>query len=568
MLQPDVNAGGLAVGAVLGETYELVRLIGQGGMGAVWEASHLRLPGKRVAVKVLLATIAAGSEAFSRFRREAEIATRLGHANIVEVFDFNVLPSGTPYLVLELLQGESLATRLRRGPIPPGEALALTRQIGAALAAAHRHGVVHRDLKPDNVYLCPPTDEGATVPRVKVLDFGISKIAGSSTVQTQEARVMGTPQYMAPEQAKGLNSAVDARTDVFALGSIVYEMLSGVPAFSGETLAEVVFKVVYEPPRPLAELSPGAPAPVLAAIARAMQKDASARFADVPTFIEALTGKPLATIDRGPPVAPAPPPRTAKGSSEDAFASTMISKEHSAPAALSPTVPSGDLPIVPLLTPVTVPGKRAVDPQPTPPPPEVEASASGKKRPLLFVALGMVLAGGAVGTYAATRHPTKVTAATTPTPDAAPAPAPVAGPAPAPAPVAVPAPAPVADAGPAPAPVPDAAPAPAPAPAPTRPKPPTPAAANDAEHAEDQGTARQFLDQAQAALDAGRVDEAIRLARRSFNEKRTVRGYALLTRAYCRAGDLGNAKAQLSQLPPRERGRVVRICRRLGVELE
>ncbi len=545
MIQPDVNAGGLAVGSVLGDTYELMRLIGQGGMGAVWEASHLRLPGKRVAVKVLLATISAGSEAFQRFRREAEIASRLGHANIVEVIDFNVLPSGTPYLVLELLQGESLATRLRRGPLPPGEALAIARQIGAALAAAHRHGVVHRDLKPDNVYLCPPTEEGATVPRVKVLDFGISKIAGSTTLQTQEARVMGTPQYMAPEQAKGQNSAVDARTDVFALGAIVYEMISGQPAFAGENLAEVVFKVVYEQPRPLLELAPGAPASVRTAIQRAMEKEAGARFADVPTMIEALTGKPLATVDRGPPAAPV---RTAKGSSEDAFAHTVVSKDRQGQAAYSPTMPSGDAPVP---TPITVPARPEDLPQPPVPEPGAPPAPAPAPRRTLWIwpALAVGVLGGLALVFFATRRP------------AAPAPAPAANLALAPAPDASPPP-PVVVAEVVP---PDAAPPPPPPPPPPPRKKVVP---DEPEAPEDVGTARQFLDDAQAALDSGRVDEAVRLSRRSFLEKKTARGYSILARAYCRQGDLGNAKAQLSRLPPRERRRVIVVCRRHGVELE
>jgi serine/threonine-protein kinase len=308
MLQPDVNAGGLAVGTVLGETYELVRLIGQGGMGAVWEASHLRLPGKRVAVKVLLATIAAGSEAFSRFRREAEIASRLGHANIVEVFDFNVLPSGTPYLVLELLQGESLAQRLRRGPLPPGEALAVTRQIGAALSAAHRHGVVHRDLKPDNVYLCPPTDEGATLPRVKVLDFGISKIAGSSTVQTQEARVMGTPQYMAPEQFTGID--VDARSDLYALGVILYQAVTGTTPFDGPS-ASAIFELQRrsEPP-PFERARPGFTATrrFEQIVFKLLAKKPDERFASARALADALEFRfePTAEVTRKSPN-PLPP---------------------------------------------------------------------------------------------------------------------------------------------------------------------------------------------------------------------------------------------------------------------
>src|SRR5262245_24269579 len=195
----------LFVGAVVAETYQVTRLLGRGGMGSVWEASHLRLPGKRVAIKVLHANVAADQEALARFRREAEIATRLGHPNIVEVHDFNSLPDGQPYLVLELLIVESLDSRMRRAPVSLDNAMRIAGQIGAALAAAHREQVVHRDLKPQNVFLVRPRMDEAEGggELVKVLDFGISKIRGSQTIVTLDSTVLGTPQYMAPEQATG-----------------------------------------------------------------------------------------------------------------------------------------------------------------------------------------------------------------------------------------------------------------------------------------------------------------------------------------------------------------------------
>ncbi|MGO9832516.1 MAG: protein kinase domain-containing protein [Myxococcaceae bacterium] len=282
----------LSVGGVVAETYRITHLLGRGGMGAVWAAEHLRLPGRQVAVKVLLAPGVASGEAFARFRREAEIASRLGHPHIVQVLDFHTLPTGEPYIVLELLQGETLAQRLQRGPMEVTEALAIARQVGSALQAAHRAGVVHRDLKPDNVFLCAQQDE-LPGPNVKVLDFGISKIRGSQTVATQDAVLIGTPQYMAPEQALGRNTAIDARTDVFALGAIVYEMLGGSPAFGGSSLAEVVYKVVHAQPQPLAQLRAGLPLNVLSAVDRALQKDAGLRPPDVNAFIAELTGRPL-----------------------------------------------------------------------------------------------------------------------------------------------------------------------------------------------------------------------------------------------------------------------------------
>ncbi len=296
----DAGRDVLDVGAVLGETYRIQALIGRGGMGAVWAAEHLRLPGKHVAVKVLLDAAAGGEEMLQRFRREAEIASRLGHPNIVEVLDFNTLPTGQPYIVLEFLQGETLAARLASGRLQLEEALAITRQIGSALQAAHRAGVVHRDLKPDNVFLCTPEEDVPT--RVKVLDFGISKIRGSQSLRTQDAILMGTPQYMSPEQATGRNTTVDARTDVFAVGAIVYEMLGGQPAFAGGSLAEVVYRVVHGEPTPLRELAPALPDNVLSAVERALQKDPAARPQDIGAFILELTGRPLHSFHTGQPM--------------------------------------------------------------------------------------------------------------------------------------------------------------------------------------------------------------------------------------------------------------------------
>ena len=272
-------------GSVIADTYEVVRLLGRGGMGTVWEATHLRLPDRRVAIK-LLTIEDQTQEHLARFRREAEVTSRLGHPNIVGVLDFNTLPSGQPYIVLEYLEGESLADRLdRAGPIGLDEALAYATQIASALSAAHAAGVVHRDLKPDNIFLVPSP---AGLPIVKVLDFGISKMRGSVTVQTKEAQILGTPQYMSPEQANGKNSEVDARTDVWALGTIVFEMLVGQPAFAGETMTSLLVNVLVNP-SPSLRGTPGVPDRVARALDLALEKDAALRWRDMPSFIEALT---------------------------------------------------------------------------------------------------------------------------------------------------------------------------------------------------------------------------------------------------------------------------------------
>lgn len=324
----------MTVGTVVADTYKLEALIGRGGMGDVFSASHLRLPGKLVALKFLHPDVA-DPEILARFRREAEIASRLGHPNIVTVLDFNSLPDGTPYLVLEYLVGETLDDALASGPFSVERMLVIARQLGSALAAAHRASVVHRDLKPANIFLVPTEIDGRVGEIAKILDFGISKIRGSQTVKTQDSALLGTPQYMSPEQATGRHDAVDDRTDIFALGAIFYEMLCGRAAFAGSSIPEVVFKVVYEPAPPLADLVPNIPPVVLAAIERAMQKKPEDRFANIGELVTALTGVELATLPgRGAPpaigsgAAGSRPGGSRKVSSADAMAKTMGSGDH------------------------------------------------------------------------------------------------------------------------------------------------------------------------------------------------------------------------------------------------
>jgi serine/threonine-protein kinase len=388
------------VGSVIADTYMIEALIGRGGMGSVFLASHKRLPGKQVAIKLLHAEVIE-QELLSRFRREAEIASRLGHPNIVTVHDFNVTSDGTPYLVLEYLRGESLAQRLYNGPLPLDQVLSIVRQVGSALAAAHRGGIVHRDLKPQNIFLVPTEVDGRIVEIAKVLDFGISKIRGSDTVKTQESMLLGTPQYMAPEQARGEHTTVDERTDVFAFGAIVYEMLAGHPAFSGASIPEVVFKVVYEQPLPLEKEAPTVPLPIVAAVNQAMAKLAGERFANVSAFVEAMTGHPI-TAFRIPSMPP-PDVDLATGSSRarstghDAFANTMGSLDEVGmaatsmpPSALSPvpSVASSAQPIAPLVNVQAMTVESHADSAPPPAPPRARRS------PALIV--GVAIAGAGV----------------------------------------------------------------------------------------------------------------------------------------------------------------------------
>jgi serine/threonine-protein kinase len=354
------------VGSVIAGTYKIEALLGRGGMGAVFLASHQRLAGKQVAIKILHTEVE-DTDVVARFKREAEIAARLNHPNIVGVIDYNIAPDGTPYLVLDYLQGETLAQRIARGPLPLDQVVSIVRQVGSALAAAHRGGIVHRDLKPQNIFLVPTEVDGRMVEIAKVLDFGISKIRGSQTVKTQDSALLGTPQYMAPEQATGQHANVDERTDVFALGAIVYEMLSGQPAFAGASIPEVVFKVVYEQPAPLVEQVPSVPPAVEAAVVQAMAKPSDQRFPTVGAFVEAVTGQPL-TLSRAPGAAPpagADAPSARRVTSGDAFARTMGSGNHAdssvatAPGTPRPPVaPPGVAPTVDLRTGEAGPPRR------------------------------------------------------------------------------------------------------------------------------------------------------------------------------------------------------------------
>ncbi|ATB45311.1 serine/threonine-protein kinase [Corallococcus macrosporus] len=300
----------IPLGTVLRETYEIAGVLGRGGMGTVFLANHLRLPGRQVAIKVLRHDAGMGPEVFVRFRREAEIASKLGHPNIVEVLDFDSLEDGSPYMVMECLRGMPLSRRLRKGPMTLEEVFSCARQMGSALQAAHRAGIVHRDLKPGNVFLVPTEVGGMVMEHVKLLDFGISKVIDSQSVHTQGGILLGTPQYMAPEQATGKNGEVDPRTDIFAFGCLVYEMLARrLPFRDSGSLPELIYRIVYDPPEPLEALVSGLPDHVIAAVEKSLEKRPEDRFAEVGGFITALTGRALQTMGEVPMLTPLSTPR-------------------------------------------------------------------------------------------------------------------------------------------------------------------------------------------------------------------------------------------------------------------
>ncbi len=231
-------------GAVLAGKYRVEAAIGFGGMGSVWRATHLGL-GEEVAIKLVAAEFVRSSEGLRRFDSEAKAAARIRSRHVPQVFDNGVLEDGTPYLVMELLRGESLFTRIHRlGPVPLPEAVSIVDQCCRALTRAHSLGIVHRDIKPDNIYLAHSVDDDAYV--VKVLDFGIAKfLAAGEAVHssTRTGALLGTPSYMSPEQARGLRS-LDARTDLYSLGLVTYTMLTGTLAFTAESLGDLLIQIL------------------------------------------------------------------------------------------------------------------------------------------------------------------------------------------------------------------------------------------------------------------------------------------------------------------------------------
>ena len=502
----------LPLGTVLRDTYELVSVLGTGAMGTVFLARHLRLPGKQVAVKVLHAHEEMTATQYARFRREAQISSRITHPNIVSVLDFNDRENGMPFLVMEHLKGESLARRLKRGRPPLADTLSIARQMGAALHAAHQVGVIHRDLKPDNVFLLSPETGGDAGPRVKLLDFGISKIVSSRSIQTRDDVLLGTPRYMSPEQAQGLNSTVDARSDLFSLGAIVYEMLCGEPPFTGAAVTDILYRIVYDPPKPLAQRRPELPAHVCEAVERALAKKPDQRYPDVASFISRLTDTAPASTAR----IELPP---------EVGARTVSSEE---------TV---DLTF-----------------QELPPPPP----ASPVKQAAIGAGVALLLAAVAIGGWLFVHPEPEVLPAATAN-IVPPAPKPVAGPAPVPTPAPVSTPVPVAEATQtAPS---EPAQTPLQTPALKRPPPRTSSPEPLPE------AVRADLEEARRALEAGNPQKTIEAALRGQRKQPTSTGFALLTQAYCRQGDLGRAKAQFFKVHASEQGRVRQYCKRYDVLL-
>jgi tRNA A-37 threonylcarbamoyl transferase component Bud32 len=270
------------VGAVLADRYQIVRRIGEGGMGAVYEAKHTVI-GKRVAVKVLLEKFLAKSDFVARLLQEARLASSIGHEHIVDVTDFGTTTDGRSFVVMEFLDGESLAElAIREAPLPIERSLGIARQVASALGAAHAKGIFHRDVKPENIYLVKRGDADF----VKVVDFGISKAVkpggdegGEGYRLTHTGLLLGTPLYMSPEQARG-EEDLDHRCDIWALGVLLYECLTGEVPFRANNYLGIISQVLTHEPTPPSKLRPelGISGAVEAVVMRAMAKDRARRY--------------------------------------------------------------------------------------------------------------------------------------------------------------------------------------------------------------------------------------------------------------------------------------------------
>jgi serine/threonine-protein kinase len=272
-----------AIGDVLAGKYRVEKILGIGGMGMVVAAKHLELD-QRVALKFMLPGAAESPETAARFLREARAAGRLNSDHVCRMVDLGRFDSGAPYIVMEYLQGESLAATLRRrGPLRVSDAVDYILQAIEGLAEAHAHGIVHRDLKPDNLFLHRRNDGGMIL---KVLDFGISKISLNG-VSTRTGDIMGSPAYMAPEQMESTRS-VDARADVWSLGVVLYQLVTAQPPFRGDTLPLLCMHVVNDDPDPMSAIRGDLPDGFEAAVMRCLRKEPDERYRDVGELAHAL----------------------------------------------------------------------------------------------------------------------------------------------------------------------------------------------------------------------------------------------------------------------------------------
>jgi serine/threonine protein kinase len=314
--------------------YRVLKVLGVGGMGIVFHAEDVQLR-RPVALKCLLPALAATAPARQRFLREARAAAAIEHEHIVVLYQVGE-HRGIPFLAMQLLQGESLAERLQREPLlPVSEVLRIGREIAVGLAAAHDKGLIHRDIKPGNVWL-----EGPRA-RVKLLDFGLARAAADDTGVSQAGTVVGTPAYMAPEQGRG--EPVDARCDLFSLGCVLYQMGTGQPPFQGNHTVALLLAVAQTEPSPPCQVNPDLPAPLSDLVMRLLAKEPAGRPASARAVVEvlaALERQPLAHTGRAPPADTSPGPRPTLFTGAGSSGKTEIAGPASVAVAAPPASPS------------------------------------------------------------------------------------------------------------------------------------------------------------------------------------------------------------------------------------
>ncbi|MBL8950219.1 MAG: serine/threonine protein kinase [Myxococcaceae bacterium] len=346
------------------DRYQVLRLLGSGGFGAVYRAKHVHTDAE-VALKVLHRQLNADQGMIERFLREAKAAASVGNDHIVRVLDAGVAQDGTAFLAMELLDGWDLKELImREGPQNPRRLVTIIAQVLDALAAAHTKGIVHRDMKPANVFVTK-RDDGSDF--VKLLDFGISKMhqAGEVSGLTMTGVAMGTPAYMAPEQFFDAR-AVDARADLYSVAAMLYELLGARLPLEAQSYAELIVKVKTEAPPPLASLQPKLPAGLAAAVDRGLAKDKEARWPSARDFAAALRANIGVTADSLPPrPADTGAPRSAPVTGSDA---SMMFGATSTPMPAPKPAPATPAPVVTGNTGWVVPQSNVTMPPPAPPP--------------------------------------------------------------------------------------------------------------------------------------------------------------------------------------------------------
>ncbi|HSC30206.1 MAG TPA: protein kinase [Gemmatimonadaceae bacterium] len=372
-----VPAGGGLEGSVIADRYHVLRKLGEGGMGQVYLAEHIKM-GRKSAIKVMNPSMSQDPDAIGRFNREAANASRITNTNVAAIYDFGETPDGLIYLAMEYVEGESLTKVMEKtGALPADRAANITRQVAEGLDAAHEIGIVHRDLKPDNIMIAKQRD-GSDL--VKVVDFGIAKAAGGDAQKvTKTGLVVGTPEYMSPEQLSG--DPLDARSDIYTLALVTFHMLTGTLPFPSSTLQESMIMRLTDRPRTLAEMRPDAswPAPIQAVLDRALQRKADDRYQHATDFSSDLT-RAVSAMPAGATLVGRPPVAATAGG---AMPSTAV-RNAAGTGTRAPSMPN--------TTPTAAPALAASATRP-------QAAGSGSRRGMVLAAAGLLIVALGGGGY-------------------------------------------------------------------------------------------------------------------------------------------------------------------------